>query len=161
MEQPVEGSPVVRVAFEEPEDKAVRKSRFDLAEAMWLWRSGKILPQTASKDSVGLHYEGPARGRRDAMNEAAYSKATPIRYPLRRTTLQGRCNPSPGTTNLNFAGMLIWLDTSSAAPVIDRLRIMQSTALLPNSIVPAFRTRWRNAIRVSTMKRRYPNGLRN
>src|SRR6267142_253838 len=72
--------------------------------------------------------------------------------------LQTRCNSSPGTTNVNFAGMPIWLDTSSAAPVTDRLRTMQSIAVLPNSIVPAFMTRWRDAIRVSTMKSRRPQG---
>ena len=46
MEQPVEGSPVVRA--EEPEDKAVRKSRFNLAKAMWVW----AFRQNPSADSV-------------------------------------------------------------------------------------------------------------
>ena len=40
----------------------------------------------------------------------------------------------------------------SAAPVFDRLRIVQSIAPPPNSIVPAFKTRCRGAIRFSPIE---------
>ncbi len=53
---------------------------------------------------------------------------------------------------MNFAGMPLWVGTSSAAPVINRSRTVQSMALPPNAIVAAFKTRWRGAIRVSTME---------
>jgi endonuclease YncB( thermonuclease family) len=61
---------------------------------------------------------------------------------------------------VNFAGIPSWLNTSSAAPVVDRLRTMQSIASPPNSIVAAFETRWRNAIRVSTISSKYAEGLK-
>ncbi len=64
-------------------------------------------------------------------------KATPIRYPLRQTTWQGRRSPSQGTTNVNCAGIPVWFDTVSAAPVSDRSRTLHSVAPSPNSIVPA------------------------
>src|SRR5450631_832754 len=54
-------------------------------------------------------------------------------------------------TSRNFVGMLIWFDTSRAAPVTDRSRTMQSMASPSNSIFAAFKMRWRCAIRVSTI----------
>src|SRR5450631_700705 len=54
-------------------------------------------------------------------------------------------------TSRNFAGMLIWFDTSSAAPVTDKSRTMQSITSPPNSIVAVFKMRWRRAIRASTI----------
>src|SRR5450631_3464837 len=54
-------------------------------------------------------------------------------------------------TSRNFAGMLIWFDTSRAAPVTDRSRTMQAIASRPNSIFAAFKMRWRCASRVSTI----------
>jgi hypothetical protein len=81
----------------------------------------------------------------------AYSKATPIRKSLRRTTRHGSFNPSSGTTNVNFAGITVASDTSNAAPVIERSRTVQVILSPPCSIWAGFITRWRGAARVSTM----------
>src|SRR5438132_12308935 len=43
------------------------------------------------------------------------------------------------------------LVTSSAAPVADQFLMVQSIAPPPNSIVAAFRTRWRPLVRFSSM----------
>jgi len=65
---------------------------------------------------------------------------TPMRCSLRHTVLQGRCNPSPGTTNMNFSGIPVWSDSSSAAPVLDKLRTKQLIVPPPtNLIVAGFR----------------------
>ena len=94
---------------------------------------------------------GPAKTQLPLPPLDPQSNVTPIRHPFRHTMWQGRCNPSPGTTNANVSGMPTWLDTSSAAPVLDRLRTVQSMAPPPKSIVPAFNTRCRAACRVSTI----------
>src|SRR4051794_31682609 len=52
---------------------------------------------------------------------------------------------------LNVAGILPSSETSSAAPVTDRSRIVQGVLMPPYSILAGFMTRWRGAIRVSTM----------
>jgi hypothetical protein len=52
---------------------------------------------------------------------------------------------------VNFSGMPIGLATSSAAPFVDKLRMVQLIALRPNSIVPAFSTRLRGTVRFSTI----------
>src|SRR3982074_3373366 len=59
------------------------------------------------------------------------------------------------TTNWSIVTMGI------AAPVIDRSRTVQSIVPLPRSIVAGFKTRWRGAIRVSTIQSRYAKFLRN
>jgi hypothetical protein len=59
--------------------------------------------------------------------------------------------PSLGKTSANFSGIPTGLATSSAAPSFDTLRIVQSMALPPNSIVPALNTRFRLVVRFSTM----------
>jgi hypothetical protein len=86
---------------------------------------------------------------------------TPIRCSLRHTVRQGRCNPSPGTTNMNLSGSPAWLDTSSAAPVLDRLRTRQLMVPPPtNLIVAVFETRRRDALRLSTIRLRYAKILK-
>src|ERR1700731_2737595 len=87
--------------------------------------------------------------------QSAQPNTTPILCSLRHTRRQGRCSPSLGTISKNLAGIPVSLDTSSAAPVVDRLRIRQSTALPPNLIVPAFKTKWRGALRLSAIATRY------
>jgi hypothetical protein len=93
-----------------------------------------------------------SRERRDRMiapdlsvgnKRCSHSNTTPIRRSLRQTTRQGRCRPSLGRTSVNFSGMPTGLATSSAAPLFDTLRMVQSIALPPNSIVPALNTRFR------------------
>jgi hypothetical protein len=87
---------------------------------------------------------------------------TPIPCPLRHTVRQGRCNPSPGTTNMNLSGIPAGLDTSIEAPVPDRLRTMQLMAPPPtNLIVPVLKTWRRDAFRLSTIGLRYAKILRN
>jgi hypothetical protein len=87
---------------------------------------------------------------------------TPIRCSLRHTVRHGRCNPSPGTTNMNLSGSPAWLDTSSAAPVLDKLRTRQLMVPPPtNLIVAVFETRRRDALRLSTIGLRYAKILSN
>ena len=62
---------------------------------------------------------------------------TPIRSSLRHTVRQDRCSPSPGITNMKFLGISAWLDTSSEAPVLDRLRTRQLMVLPPTSLIVA------------------------
>src|SRR5436853_2766774 len=57
------------------------------------------------------------------------------------------------TTNWSIVTMGI------AAPVIDRSRTVQSIVSLPKLIVAGFNTRWRGAIRVSTIQLRYAKRL--
>src|SRR5262245_4592679 len=77
-----------------------------------------------------------------------YSNATPIRFSLRHTTRHGQWRPSAGTNRVKCAGMPTGLVTSSAAPVADQFLMVQSIAPPPNSIVAAFRTRWRSIARL-------------
>jgi hypothetical protein len=60
------------------------------------------------------------------------------------------------------AGMPTGLVTSRAAPMADRFLMVQSIAPPPNSLVAAFRTRWRPVLRFSPMAggiyTRIPNG---
>ena len=58
---------------------------------------------------------------------------------------------SLGTHSVNRSGMNRGVTTSSAAPVSDMLRMVQSIPPPPNSMVPAFSFRWRGAIRFSSM----------
>jgi hypothetical protein len=66
-------------------------------------------------------------------------------------TRHGKCRLSLGRTSVNFSGMPTGLATSSAAPLFDILRMVQSIALPPNLIVPALNTRFRWVVRFSTM----------
>src|SRR5258708_36628682 len=77
------------------------------------------------------------------------SNATPMRFSLRQTTWQGRRKPS--ATSVKCSGIPIGLVTSSAAPVLDQLRTMQSIAPPLNSMVPAFKTQCRGAVRLSSL----------
>ena len=82
-----------------------------------------------------------ARRRHVRFACGAYSNATPIRNSVRRMTRHGSLNPSSGTTNVNFAGTAVGLDTSSAAPVIERSRTVQGISSPPYSIWAGFMTR--------------------
>jgi hypothetical protein len=87
---------------------------------------------------------------------------TPIPCPLRHTVRQARCNPLPGITNINLSGIPAALDTSSEAPVLDRLQTIQLMAPPPtNLIVPVLKTWRRDALRLSTIGLRYAKILRN
>jgi hypothetical protein len=70
----------------------------------------------------------------------------------------GQVQPGSLEDQQKLSGMPTGLVTSSAAPIFDMLRTMQSIAPPPNSIVPAFKTRWRANIRFSFMEACYmPN----
>jgi hypothetical protein len=55
----------------------------------------------------------------------AYSKATPTRKSVRRTTRQGSFNPCSGIINVNVAGTRWESVTSRDAPEIDMSRTVQ------------------------------------
>jgi hypothetical protein len=59
---------------------------------------------------------------------------TPIRCSLRHTVRQVRCNPSAAITNMNLSGIPVWLDISSAAPVLDKLRTKQLMVPPPDEL---------------------------
>jgi hypothetical protein len=62
---------------------------------------------------------------------------------------------------MNLSGSPAWLDTSSAAPVLDRLRTRQLMVPPPtNLIVAVFETRRRDALRLSTISLRYAKILK-
>src|ERR1700691_5794386 len=62
---------------------------------------------------------------------------------------------------MNLSGSPAWWDTSSAAPVLDRLRTRQLMVPPPtNLIVAVFETRRRDALRLSTIRLRYAKILK-
>src|ERR1700744_377205 len=76
----------------------------------------------------------------------------PIRRSLRHTARQGTCSPSPGIVSTNLAGMAELFETSSAAPLTERLRTRQSTAWPADLIVPAFAVGGRAVLRLSAIR---------
>src|SRR3954452_10942290 len=64
---------------------------------------------------------------------------------------QSSFNPSSGRINVNSLGIRIRSGKSSAAPVADRSRTVHGYLSPPYSILAAFITRTRGAIRVSTI----------
>lgn len=72
-------------------------------------------------------------------------KVTPRRLGCRQTTRHGRVMPSVVITKLNSDGIPRGLSTANAAPVADKFFTVQSIAPPSNSMVPAFKTRERNA----------------
>src|SRR5437016_3703393 len=105
--------------------------------------AGAVFGRGAARS--GVVKEGPKRLHLDVHMpwslQIIYSKATPIRKSLRRMTRHVSLNPSSGTTNVNFAGITVGSDTSNAAPVIDRSRIVQVILSPPYSIFAGFMTR--------------------
>src|SRR5262249_2681662 len=69
----------------------------------------------------------------------------------RRTTRQGLRQPSLATASTKRSGNQSGLLTSMAAPVSERLRTVQGRLSPLNSMVPAFRTRWRGEVRCSSI----------
>jgi hypothetical protein len=122
-----------------------------------LHHQGKI--ENRGGCNVGAGYRGLAcrahncisGGMTIAPGAAAQSNATPMRLSLRQTMWHGRFNCSDGTNSVKRSGMNKGVTTSSAAPVSETLRTVQSIPPPPNSIVPAFKVRCRAAIRVSSM----------
>jgi hypothetical protein len=76
---------------------------------------------------------------------------TPIWCALRHTVRQDNCNRSDGTTSTNVSGSSARLERSSAAPVVDRLRIKQLTESRRNLIAPTFSTLQRVVLRFSVI----------
>ena len=101
--------------------------------------------------SVWPHAAGSFCDMTMAPDTVAQSNATPMRFSLRQTMWHGRFNWSDGTNSVKRSGMNKGVTTSSAAPVSEILRTVQSIPPPPNSIVPAFKVRWRGAIRGSSM----------
>jgi len=81
------------------------------------------------------------------------SNATPMRLSSRQTTWQCRALPSEAIASTKLSGNQIGLLTSIAAPVSEILRMTQSILLPLNSMVPAFKTRWRGEVRRSSINR--------
>jgi hypothetical protein len=88
-------------------------------------------------------------GPDDLKIDASQTNLTPIRRSFRQSTRQAKCDPSLGIAKVNVAGMPTGVATSSAAPLVERLRTVQSIAPPPNSIVPLFNTRCRGVARFS------------
>jgi hypothetical protein len=79
------------------------------------------------------------------------AKATPIRFSLRQTMWQFWRSWRLTMFSVISCGIPTGLATSSAAPIGDILRIVQSTLPPWNSMVPAFKTRCRGFARRSSM----------
>ena len=108
----------------------------------------RVVPAKPTYRAISL-----LKSRRPLAPNAAthHPNLTPIRFSLRQTTVQARCVPSAWMNRVNRSGMPTGLLTSSAAPVSEKLRTVQSIAPPPNSMVPAFSTRCLALSRRSSM----------
>jgi hypothetical protein len=78
------------------------------------------------------------------------TKRTAIQDGFRQTTRQGVWMLSEPITSVNLSGMPTGEITSSAAPVSEKFRTVQSIAPLPNEIFPNFSSRRRGAVLCSS-----------
>ena len=114
------------------------------------WRN----PSTGFAGKYSQDYvfvESPRRGAGWARGRLYASNATPMRLSSRQTMWQRRAVPSEATASTKLSGNQIGLLTSMAAPVAEILRMTQSILLPLNSMVPAFKTRWRGEDRCSSI----------